>query len=56
MNNLAEIEEQLELLRTKLNDEITKTNGEQNTSEKILKISQELDALVLQYQRLLNKD
>ena len=56
VKNLAEIEAQLEVLRVKLNEEIEKTNGLENTSERILKISHEVDALVLEYQKLLNKE
>ena len=56
VKNLAEIEEQLEALRTKLNEEITNTNGAENTSEKILQLSREVDLLVVEYQKMLNKD
>ena len=56
VKNLVEIEEHLEALRAKLNNEITNNNGLKNTSEKILKLSQEVDLLVLEYQKLLNKD
>lgn len=56
VENVAEIREQLEALRKKINEEITRTNGAENTSEKILKLSQELDLLVLEYQKILNKD
>jgi len=56
VENVAELKEQLEVLRKKINEEITMTNGIENTSEKILKLSQELDLLVLEYQKILNKD
>ena len=56
MENLAEIEEQLEAVRARLNEELAKSNGTENTSEKVLKISQELDKLILEYQKMLNKD
>ena len=56
MENLAEIEEQLEAVRARLNAEIAKSNGTENTSENVLKISQELDILILKYQKMLNKE
>ena len=56
MENLAKIAEQLEVLRAKLNEEITKNNGLDNNADKILKISQELDSLILEYQKNLNKE
>lgn len=56
VENVAELKEQLEALRKKINEEITITNGVENTSERILKLSQELDLLVLEYQKILNKD
>ena len=56
VKNLAEIEEQLEALRKKLNEEIANSNGSENTSEKILHLSQQVDLLVVEYQKMLNKD
>ena len=56
VENLAKIAEQLEVLRAKLNEEITKNNGLDNNADKILKISQELDSLILEYQKNLNKE
>lgn len=56
MENLAKIEEQLEAARTRLNKEIEKSNGTENTSENVLKLSRELDELILKYQKMLNKD
>ena len=56
VENLAQIAAQLETLRARLNEEIAKTNGKENTSEKILQLSREVDLLVVEYQKLLNKD
>jgi len=56
VENLAKLEEELETVRAKLNAEIAKSNGTENTSEKVLKISQELDKLILEYQKILNKE
>ncbi|MBE5812752.1 MAG: aspartyl-phosphate phosphatase Spo0E family protein [Clostridiales bacterium] len=56
VENLAKIEEQLEAARTRLNKEIEKSNGTENTSENVLKLSRELDELILKYQKMLNKD
>lgn len=56
VENLAQIAAQLETLRARLNEEIEKTNGKENTSDKILQLSREVDLLVVEYQKLLNKD
>ena len=56
VKNLAEVEEQLEAVRARLNEEVAKTNGTENTSENILKISRELDKLIFEYQKMLNKE
>lgn len=56
VENLAEIEEQLEVARARLNEEVAKSNGTENTSENVLKLSRELDELILKYQKILNKD
>jgi len=56
VENLAQIAAQLEILRAKLNEEIEKTDGAENTSEKILQLSREVDSLVVEYQKLLNKE
>lgn len=56
MENLAEIEVQLEAARERLNKEIEKSNGTENTSENVLKLSRELDVLILKYQKMLNKE
>ena len=56
MENLAEIEEELEAVRARLNKEVAKSNGTENTSEHVLKISRELDELILKYQKILNDE
>ena len=56
MKNVAEVAEKLEALRTTLNEEINNSDGSKEAEEKILKISREVDILVLEYQKILNKD
>ena len=56
MENLAQIAARLEVLRAKLNEELESTNCSENTSEKILQLSREVDLLVVEYQKLLNKE
>ena len=56
MENLAKLEEELEAARKRLNEEVAKSNGTENTSENVLKLSRELDELILKYQKMLNKE
>ena len=53
MNEIKKLEGEIAILREKLNEELKKENGNHVPSEKILKISRELDKLVLKYQTFL---
>ena len=56
MKNVAEVAEKLEALRAKLNEEIKSSDGSKEVEERILKISKEVDILVVEYQKILNKE
>ena len=55
-NNVNEIDLGYPGVLPKLNKEVAKSNGTENTSEHVLKISRELDELILKYQKMLNKE
>jgi hypothetical protein len=56
MKNVAEVAEKLEVLRAKLNEEINNSDGSKEAKERILKISKEVDVLIVEYQKMLNKE
>lgn len=52
MSDLSELQEKIEELRKRLNDLAI---GKQFTDPEILKASQELDVLLVKYQKILNE-
>ena len=54
MEELKNVEKKVEKVRKKLNEEISKSKD--LTSKHILEISRELDKLLLEYQKKLNKN
>jgi len=53
MNEIEKLEKEIAILRKRLNSAIDKENGNHVPSDELLKISQELDVLIVRYQTFL---
>jgi len=53
MNEIEKLEKEIAILRKRLNSAIEKENGNHVPSDELLKISQELDVLIVRYQTFL---
>ena len=53
MNEIEKLEQEIAILREKLNSQVIKENNNHIPSEELLKISRELDKLILRYQTFL---